>query len=162
MGKKIVSGASLPKKLEDLVWRFRDHMKQSRENGRTSPTNPITALRLTEAYKKTGIELNNIDICAMVNFLRRNNVPIASGGNGYFYATSESELETTKKMLRDKIRGEQAALGGLEMAFTKTNEMFEAPATEAPATEAPATDSAGSVLETARQLFNLEEVNEAQ
>lgn len=162
MAKRVTSGANLPLRLENLVWRFRDHLKQSRDAGRVNPASPITAQRITEAYKAKGLDVNNVDICAMVNFLRRNNVPIASGSNGYFYARSESELEATKKMLRDKIKGERAALDGLEMAFNvdlsgRTLEVSKEPAVDVVEVDKRQGGSS-DLLNTAKEMFGLEPV----
>jgi len=154
MSVDVPSGANLPKKLAAFVWAFRDHLRSSRAKGTSSPLNPITASKMIAAYKeKRIIELTDAEVRAMVNFLRRNGEPIASGKNGYFYAESDYELEATKKYIRDKIKGERSALEGLDLAFKKQTEVFdEKPVTEA----APVAEPIGDVVETMKKLFDAE------
>ncbi len=56
-----------------------------------------------------------------VNRLRREGVPIASNGNGYFYADTGQEIHTTIAHMTHRISGIAAAIRGL----TRSLERFD-------------------------------------
>ena len=60
----------------------------------------------------SGNELRNV-----VNRLRRKDVPIASGPQGYFFAATAGEVYSTIRNLRMMEKGLQAAIEGMERAM---------------------------------------------
>ena len=53
----------------------------------------------------------------LVNRLRREGVPIASGREGYYYASNAGEVYATIRSLRKMASGLEAAISGLESAL---------------------------------------------
>jgi biotin operon repressor len=64
----------------------------------------------------------------LINALRREGVPIASGENGYYYAETELEVRRTIAHMKHRISGISAAIRGLE----KSLERFDTAQTRLP------------------------------
>ena len=71
-----------------------------------------TAHELQQSFGLTPRELRDL-----VNTLRRNSVPIASGGCGYYYAKTAGEVYATIRHMRHRIGGICAAIRGLEKSL---------------------------------------------
>ena len=54
-----------------------------------------------------------------VNALRRDGVPIASNGSGYFYAATDQEVRATIAHLTRRISGIAAAIRGLDRTLER-------------------------------------------
>ena len=65
------------------------------------------------------LNLSGNAIRKQVNALRREGEPIASSGNGYFYAENAAEVYATIRSLKKMRRGLDAAIEGLEMALAR-------------------------------------------
>ena len=76
--------------------------------------NAATSRELETAFGIRGKELRDL-----VNTLRRNGVPIASSGAGYFYAATEQEVRATIAHMTHRISGIAAAIRGLTMALER-------------------------------------------
>ena len=63
------------------------------------------------------LHLSGNEIRKQVNALRREAVPIASNGAGYFYAENAAEIYATIRSLQKMRRGLDAAISGLEKAL---------------------------------------------
>ena len=74
--------------------------------------NAVTSRELETAFDIRGKELRDT-----VNALRREGVPIASSGAGYFYAANEPEVRATIAHMTHRIGGIAAAIRGLTMAL---------------------------------------------
>ena len=68
------------------------------------------------------LNLSGNAIRKQVNTLRRDGEPIASSGNGYFYAENAAEVYATIRSLKKMRRGLDAAIEGLEMALARFGE----------------------------------------
>ena len=73
---------------------------------------PAGELELTFGIK--GIQVRH-----MVNALRRDGVPIASNGSGYFYAATDQEVRATIAHLTRRISGIAAAIRGLDRTLER-------------------------------------------
>lgn len=71
-----------------------------------------TSRELERAFAVTGKELRQL-----VNRLRREGVPIASDGSGYYYAATEQEVRATIAHLTRRISGIAAAIHGLNRSL---------------------------------------------
>ena len=74
--------------------------------------NAVTSRALERTYSVKGKELRDT-----VNALRRDGVPVASSGVGYFYAETEQEVRATIAHMTHRISGIAAAIRGLTMAL---------------------------------------------
>ena len=74
--------------------------------------NAATSRELETAFGIRGKELRDL-----VNALRRDGVPVASSGVGYFYAETEQEVRATIAHMTHRISGIAAAIRGLTMAL---------------------------------------------
>ena len=74
--------------------------------------NVVKSTEVEPAVNLTGNELRNV-----VNRLRRKEVPIASGPQGYFFAATAGEVYFTIRNLRVMEKGLQAAIEGMEKAL---------------------------------------------
>lgn len=77
----------------------------------------IPSLKLERSLKLSGNEIRK-----QINALRRESIPIASSGEGYFYAETAAEVYATIRSLQKMRSGLDAAIGGLEMALEKFGE----------------------------------------
>ena len=77
----------------------------------------ITSRRLEQK-----LNLSSNEIRRQVNALRREGLPIASSGDGYFYAENAAEVYATIRSLKKMRRGLDAAIEGLEMALARFGE----------------------------------------
>ena len=71
--------------------------------------NAATSRELELTFGIKGIQVRH-----MVNALRRDGVPIASNGSGYFYAATDQEVRATIAHLTRRISGIAAAIRGLD------------------------------------------------
>ena len=74
--------------------------------------NAVTSQELELAFAIRGKELRNL-----VNTLRCSGIPIASSGNGYFYAATEQEVRSTIAHMTHRIGSIAAAIRGLTQAL---------------------------------------------
>ena len=74
----------------------------------------ITSRRLEQK-----LNLSSNEIRKQVNALRREGLPIASSGDGYFYAENAAEVYATIRSLKKMRRGLDSAIEGLEMALAR-------------------------------------------
>ena len=74
----------------------------------------VSSIRLEQKLNLSGNELRK-----QVNALRREGVPIASSGEGYYYAENAGEVYATIRNLQKMRRGLDAAIAGLEQALEK-------------------------------------------
>ena len=63
--------------------------------------------------------IKGIEVRHLVNRLRRDGVPIASSGSGYFYAATEQEVRATIAHLTRRIGGIAAAIHGLNRSLER-------------------------------------------
>ena len=77
----------------------------------------ITSRRLEQKLNLSGNEIRR-----QVNALRREGLPIASSGDGYFYAENAAEVYATIRSLKKMRRGLDAAIEGLEIALARFGE----------------------------------------
>lgn len=73
-----------------------------------------TSRELERTFSITGKELRQL-----VNRLRREGVPIASDGSGYYYAATEQEVRATIAHLTRRIGGIAAAIHGLNRSLER-------------------------------------------
>ncbi len=78
-------------------------------NGRRNATKSATL--------ESRLHMSGNDLRKLVNRLRKQGTPIASGREGYYYAATAGEVYTTIRQLREMERGLQAAIHGLETAL---------------------------------------------
>lgn len=76
--------------------------------------NVIPSQRLEQELHMSGNEIRK-----QINALRREAIPIASNGRGYFYAENAAEVYATIRSLQKMRRGLDAAIAGLEQALEK-------------------------------------------
>lgn len=76
--------------------------------------NAATSRELELTFGIKGIEVRHL-----VNQLRRDGVPIASSGSGYFYAATEQEVRATIAHLTRRISGIAAAIRGLNRSLER-------------------------------------------
>ena len=74
-------------------------------------SNAATSRELEIVFSVKGIEIRQV-----VNALRREGIPIASSGAGYFFAETEQEVRDTIAHLTHRISGISAAIRGLNHA----------------------------------------------
>ena len=79
--------------------------------------NAVTSRELETTFNVKGIELRST-----INALRRSGVPIASSGNGYFYAATEHEVRATIAHMKHRISGISAAIQGLTQVLEKESD----------------------------------------
>ena len=65
--------------------------------------------------------IKGIEVRHLVNQLRRDGVPIASSGSGYYYAVTEQEVRATIAHLTRRIGGIAAAIHGLNRSMDQFN-----------------------------------------
>ena len=66
---------------------------------------------------ETAFDIRGKELRDTVNALRREGVPIASSGAGYFYAANEPEVRATIAHMTHRISGIAAAIRGLTQAL---------------------------------------------
>lgn len=74
----------------------------------------VSSSRLEQKLNLSGNEIRK-----QVNALRREGVPIASSGEGYYCAENAGEVYATIRSLQKMRRGLDAAIAGLEQALEK-------------------------------------------
>ena len=72
-----------------------------------------TASAVTSRELELTFSIRGIEVRHLVNLLRRQGIPIASNGSGYFYAETEQEVLATIIHLTRRISGIAAAIQGL-------------------------------------------------
>lgn len=65
------------------------------------------------------MNISGNELRKQVNALRRETVPIASNGEGYFYAENAADIYATIRSLQKMRRGLDTAIEGLEKAMEK-------------------------------------------
>ena len=100
----------------------KERLAEHLERYHSGASNAATSRELECAFGIKGKELRDA-----VNALRREGVPIASNGSGYFYAT-EQEVRTTIAHLTNRIGGIAAAIRGL----TRSLDVFDTAQTRLP------------------------------
>lgn len=65
------------------------------------------------------LNLSGNELRKQINALRREAIPIASNGAGYFYAENAADIYATIRSLQKMRRGLDAAIEGLEQALEK-------------------------------------------
>ena len=93
--------------------RLAEHLEQYH----LGAPNAATSRELERAFCIKGIEVRQL-----VNGLRREGVPIASDGSGYFYAATGQEVRSTIAHMRHRIGGIAAAIRGLERSLGRFDE----------------------------------------
>lgn len=73
-----------------------------------------TSRELERTFSIKGIEVRQL-----VNRLRREGVPIASDGSGYYYAATEQEVRATIAHMTRRIGGIAAAIHGLNRSLER-------------------------------------------
>ena len=63
------------------------------------------------------LNISDNELRKQINRLRRENVPVASSKDGYYYAENAAEVYSTIKGLQKMRRGLDAAIHGLENAL---------------------------------------------
>ena len=92
--------------------RLAEHLKRRH----LGADHAATSRELERAFSITGKELRQL-----INRLRRDGVPIASDGGGYYYAATEQEVRATIAHMTRRIGGIAAAIQGL----TRSLERFD-------------------------------------
>ena len=90
--------------------RLAEHLKQYH----LGAPNAATSRELERAFCIKGIEVRQL-----VNGLRREGVPIASDGSGYFYAATGQEVRSTIAHMKHRIGGIAAAIHGLNRSLER-------------------------------------------
>ena len=65
------------------------------------------------------LSMGGSDLRKRISRLRRKGVPIASNGNGYFYAATEQEVRATIAHMTHRISGIAAAIRGLSRSLER-------------------------------------------
>lgn len=78
---------------------------------------------VTSRVLETLFDLKGKQLRDIVNALRREGVPIASDGSGYFYAKTEQEIRTTILHMKRRISGISAAIAGLNRSLGRFDKM---------------------------------------
>ena len=100
-----------------------DRLAEFLERYHSGESNAATSRELECVFSIRGIEVRQ-----MVNRLRRKSIPIASSGNGYYYAATEQEVRATIAHLTRRISGIAAAIAGLNHSL----EQFDTAQTRLP------------------------------
>lgn len=116
-GFRVETGSALSPKLLPLAPRLASLLFRLRENGTVTPACPITASRIKARMLDAGISVHNSEVCAMVNHLRRAGHPIASTGDGYFWAQTREELDSTVQHMQERIASMRDAVNGMLRSF---------------------------------------------
>ena len=98
----------------------KERLAEHLERYHSGASNAATSRELECAFGIKGKELRDA-----VNALRREGVPIASNGSGYFYAATEQEVRAT---IAHRIGGIAAAIRGL----TRSLDVFDTAQTRLP------------------------------
>ena len=101
----------------------KDRLAEHQERYHSGASNAATSRELECAFGTKGKELR-----VAVNALRREGVPIASNGSGYFYAATVQEVRATIAHLTQRIGGIAAAFRGL----TRSLVVFDSAQTRLP------------------------------
>lgn len=90
----------------------KERLAEYLERCHSGASKAATSRELECAFGVKGKELRDA-----VNTLRREGVPIASNGSGYFYAATEQEIRATIAHLTHRIGGIAAAIRGLTQSL---------------------------------------------
>lgn len=101
----------------------KDRLAEHLERYHLGAQSAATSRELEYVFSMKGKELRQL-----INSLRREGVPIASGGSGYYYAATEQEVRATIAHLTRRIGGIAAAIHGLSRAL----EQFDTAQTRLP------------------------------
>ena len=79
------------------------NLKSSRNEGRTDQLNPISAKTICKKWKEFyKIEISDVEIRQMVNYLRKRFEPIGSNSKGYWYMKHAVECNEVIEHLSDR------------------------------------------------------------
>lgn len=107
----IASGGDLSNKLLIVVPKLQEYLQKSRKSGAITPEHPIHGRALGKRF-----EITDVEVRAVVSYLRERDTPIASTSKGYFYAIHIEELTTTFQQLCDRRDRLNIVLEGLTRA----------------------------------------------
>lgn len=116
-GFDVPSGSTLSEKLIPVAHRLADYLKRCRDSGSITPDKPKTSTDLIRAMAAAGFHIEGPAVRAMVNYLRIHKNPIGSTANGYFWANTPAELNSTIMHMMERIGAIQAAVTGLERSI---------------------------------------------
>lgn len=106
--------------------RFHAKLKTQAEFKKTTAKYPMSGKDLAEAYNRTfSTKYTNVEVREIVRYLRRMRIPIASNGNGYWYAFTSQELAGAIKSLKERIKDMSGTLGELELLQREMKEHEE-------------------------------------
>ena len=71
---------------------------------------------------ETVLHISENDLRRQVNRLRRKNIPVCSGSEGYFYAAHAGEVVDTILNLEEMMRGLQDSMSGLRGSLERFGE----------------------------------------
>jgi biotin operon repressor len=111
--------------------RLAEHLERyhsGASNAATSRENLQAELVGTSRELECAFGIKGKELRDAVNALRREGVPIASNGSGYFYAATEQEVRATIAHLTHRIGGIAAAIRGL----TRSLDVFDTAQTRLP------------------------------
>lgn len=127
----VESGSNLPGSLLPVAEELPIDLLRWRQAKNRFAGHPVTGAALARYYgHKHKLELSDVSIRAVVNYLRRLSYPIGSCRYGYFYAKSPRELLETHDQLWDRECAIRAARQGIERAIENmqpTLDIFEQP-----------------------------------
>ena len=74
------------------------------------------------AELEQALQIGENELRRQVNRLRRNNIPICSGSEGYFYAAHAGKVVDTILNLEDMLKGLQDSMSGLRGSLERFGE----------------------------------------
>lgn len=118
-GFYVETGSDLSKRLLALAPQFLEGLKRGRLDGRITPTAPVTGREICKRWKALK---ESSEVRALVSYWRERGEPIASEGDGYFYALTPSELEPTMLHLRQRMSRILTVTRGLQGWIDEQND----------------------------------------
>ena len=92
----------------------KERLAENLERYHLGASNAATSRELELTFGIKGIQVRH-----MVNALRREGVPIASSGDGYYFAATDQEVRSTIAHLTRRISGIAAAIRGLNRTLER-------------------------------------------
>ena len=100
-----------------FVDKLGEWLKGKRDTDEITPAKPITGAQICEYAKAYHhLDIQPPDVRAMINHLRRARKPIASVGQGYFWAVNHNEIRSTLEHIYQRISAMAQAADGLKYA----------------------------------------------
>lgn len=99
---------------------------EARKAGRVIPSSPITGSKIADAGTRAKWyyrPLSDVDVRAMVNFLRQEGHPIGSCIAGYWYALEAKELDECHASLLDRETAMRRAREGMMKSFNNDSRL---------------------------------------